>query len=123
MNTTNRKTLSYLKTYRKRTGIALKDMADIIGIDIGNLSKIEHGKMKISTQVLLSYHVVLNIPMYDFVKHHIKETIHACYSNALELKERLLNAMTTPELSHELIILDSVIDHLEKQKELQGNND
>lgn len=48
--------LNYLKTYRKRIGIALKDMAKIIGIDTGNLSKIEHGKMKISTEVLLSYH-------------------------------------------------------------------
>lgn len=31
-------------------------------------------------------------------------------------KERLFDAMTTPELSHNIVVLDSVIDHLEKQK-------
>ena len=51
-----------LKSYRERTGISLQDMATIIGMDIGNLSKVEHHKLDVNILILFSYHIILKNP-------------------------------------------------------------
>ncbi len=104
--------LHYLKTFRKRTGLALQDMASLIGIDTGNLSKIENGKSESSVRVLLAYHLILKIPIEQLLKNHFSEVIKDSLRNAIALKDRLLNAMTEPNISHQIILIDTIIDRL-----------
>jgi len=104
--------LHYLKIFRKRTGISLQDMASLIGIDTGNLSKIENGKSELNVRVLLSYHLILKIPMEGLAKNHFAEIIKESLRNALQLKDRLLSEMTEPNISHQIILLDTIIDRL-----------
>ena len=47
--------INYLKTFRRRTGFLLQDMAEIIGMNSGNLSKIETGQVTPSFEVILAY--------------------------------------------------------------------
>jgi len=104
--------LHYLKTFRKRTGISLQDMAVIIGIDTGNLSKIENQKAEPSILVLIAYHLILDIPQKQILKNHFFDITKDSLRNALSLKDNLLSQMTKPNISHQIILIDTIIDRL-----------
>ena len=108
--------LHYLKTYRERTGISLQDMAQMIGIDIGSLSKIEKRKRKPDINVLLSYHFILGISIDTLYKNQYKEIVKTNLSNATVLKDKLLEAMTSPKISKRITTIDTVIDQLVELK-------
>lgn len=105
-------TLHLLKSYRERTGVSLQDMATIIGIDTGNLSKIEHGKLDANILILFSYHLILKIPIERLFKNHYPQVTKNCLRNGLGLKNKLIEAMDSPKISHRLILLDTIIDRL-----------
>lgn len=111
--------LHYLKTFRKRTGISLQDMSIIIGIDTGNLSKIENGKAEPSILVLVAYHLILNISAKELLKNQYFEITKDSLRNALSLKDKLLCEMTKPNISHQIILIDTIIDRL---SELDSKN-
>lgn len=110
--------LHYLKTYRERSGIALQDMAEIIGIDIGSLSKIEKGKRQPQIHIVLSYHLMLDIPIDRLLKNHYNTILQNNIANALLLKDRLMESMTSPELSRRIIGIDVIIDQLLAQQKV-----
>jgi DNA-binding XRE family transcriptional regulator len=113
------KTFNYLQTYRKRTGISSKEMAAMIGIDTGNLSKMESGKREPSIWVLIAYHVILKIPIEKLFKNQFKDVLSVCLQNSTTLKDQLLEEMTTPNLSHTVVLLDAIVDRL---TELEKNS-
>ncbi len=104
--------LHLLKSYRERTGVSLQDMATIIGVDVGNLSKVEHGKLQANMTVVLSYHIILNIPIEKLFKNHLPSITKECLRNALPLRDRLIENMKTPNIDHRLQLLDTIIDRL-----------
>lgn len=105
-------TLHLLKSYRERTSISLQDMAFIIGIDIGNLSKIENGKLEPNLLVLFSYHIILKIPIERLFKHHYPEITKNCLRNGIALKDKLIEDMSTPHIGKRLRLVDVIIDRL-----------
>lgn len=104
--------LHLLKSYRERTGVSLQDMATFIGIDTGNLSKVEHGKLDPSILILFSYHLILKIPIEKLFKNHYPETIKNCLRNGLVLKDKLMDEMKAPHIDKRLILVDTIIDRL-----------
>lgn len=112
--------LHLLKSYRERTGIPLQDMASIIGIDTGNLSKIEHGKLEPNILVLFSYHLVLKISVEKLFKNHYPEITKACLGNAEALREKLMEGMTTPHIDKRLMLVDTIVDRLTELHDSYG---
>jgi DNA-binding XRE family transcriptional regulator len=112
----NDKPFNYLQSYRKRTGISSKDMAYIIGIDSGNLSRMEAGKREPSLLVIIAYHSILNIPINKLFKLQFSETTTNCLRNVISLKDRLLSEMETPNIDHTVILIDTIIDSLIEQE-------
>ena len=106
------KTLYHLKTYRERSGIALGDMAEIAGIDIASLSKIEKGKRTPPLSIVLSYHFILGVPTENLCKYFYSEILNDNVSNAVALKDRLLEEMTSPKISQRIQKIDDIIDQL-----------
>lgn len=106
--------LHYLKTYRERTSLSLKDMAFIIGIDQGNLSKIETGKSQVNILVLFAYHLILKIPIERLFKNHYPDITKNCLRNTLALKDGLIEEMDSPNINHRIILIDTIIDRLVK---------
>lgn len=104
--------LHLLKEYRERTGVSLQDMATIIGMDTGNLSKVEHQKLDASILILLAYHIILKIPIEKLFKNHYPEITKNCLRNALALKDRLLDEMKAPHIDKRLILADTIVDRL-----------
>lgn len=115
------KSLHYLKTFRKRTGISLSDMSTLIGIDAGNLSKMEAGQREITTKVLLAYYVILKIPIERLFKNQLSELVKNSYQNSVALKDRVLDAMGTPNINHRIILLDVIIDRLNELQQSYEN--
>jgi DNA-binding XRE family transcriptional regulator len=104
--------LHLLKSCRERTGVSLQDMATMIGVDVGNLSKVEHGKLQANMTVVLSYHIMLNIPIEKLFKNHFSSITKECLRNALPLRDKLIENMKTPNIDHRLQLLDAIIDRL-----------
>ncbi|MFV0572863.1 MAG: helix-turn-helix domain-containing protein [Xanthomarina gelatinilytica] len=105
-------TLHLLKSFRERTGVSLQDMATIIGMDIGKLSKIENGKQDPNLLVLFSYHLILKIPFEKLFKNHYPKIIKDCLRNALALKDKLMENMTSPHIDKRLMLVDTIVDRL-----------
>lgn len=104
--------LHLLKSYRERAGVSLQDMATMIGMDDGNLSKVEHGKLQASMTIVLSYHIILNIPIEKLFKHHFSSITKECLRGGLLVREKLMENMKTPNIDHRLGLLDTIIDRL-----------
>ena len=104
--------LHLLKSYRERTGISLQDITTMIGMDIWNLSKLEHGKLQASMTVVLSYHIILNIPIEKLFKNHYPSITKECLRNALSIRDKLIENMKTPNVDHRLQLIDTIIDRL-----------
>lgn len=113
--------LHLLKSYRERTGVSLQDMASIIGIDTGNLSKIEHGKLEPSLLILFSYHLILKIPIEKLFKNHYPEIIKTCLGNAEALREKLMDGMDSPHIDKRLMLVDTIVDRLTELHDSYGN--
>lgn len=64
---------SYLKQARKLVGLSLSDMADIIDLDVSNLSKYERGKLQPTLRVLISYHIITKTALDKLLKNAINE--------------------------------------------------
>ena len=101
-----------LKSYRERTGVSLQDMANIIGMDAGNLSKVEHGKLEPSIIILFAYHLILKIPIEKLFKNHYPEITKNCLRNGLALKDKLIDGMKSPHIDKRLILIDTILDRL-----------
>lgn len=101
-----------LKSYRERTGLSLQDMATMIGMDTGNLSKVEYGKLEPSITIILAYHLILKIPVERIFKYHCKEVIKNSLRNSLALKENLMEALNKPNISKRIVQIDTIIDRL-----------
>ena len=104
--------LHLLKSYRERTGVALQDMASIIGIDSGNLSKVEHSKLEPSLLILFAYNLILKIPIEKLFKNHFPEITKLCLRNALALKDQLIVDIQSPHISKRITLIDTIIDRL-----------
>ena len=104
--------LHLLKSYRERTGVSLQDMATLIGIDTGNLSKVEHGKLEPNITILFAYHLILKIPIERLFKNHYPEITKNCLRNGMKLKDRLIEKMKAPHIDKRLILIDTIIDRL-----------
>lgn len=111
------KTFNYLKHFRDRTGFSLQDMASVIGMQPGTLSRIESGMISPGIEVMFAYHLILKIPLTKLFKEHIKEIISNCLAYSLELKEHLLDQKSSASIHKRLSLLEIIIDRL---KELQG---
>lgn len=120
MNKKQNKHFSYLQSFRKRRGLSLQDMAFIIGIDTGNLSKIETGKRTPSLMVALSYHAILDIPIETFFKNNFGDILNYCLRNALILKDKCVGELSTPKIDERIMLLDAIIDSLIDQEKKYG---
>lgn len=108
--------LHYLKSYRKRAGIPLKDMADILGMDAGNLSKMESCKKDLRISVAIAYYLILNIPFKMLFKHHYPNINAICLKNTLTLKETILedegNHIDSPHFVLRTRLTEAIIERL-----------
>jgi len=104
--------LHLLKSYRERTGVSLQDMANIIGIDAGNLSKVEHGKIEPSMTVVLAYHLILKIPIEKLCKYYYPDITKNSLRNAIAVQDNLMSQRSAPHITKRITQADTIIDRL-----------
>lgn len=114
--------INYLKTFRERTGFLLQDMARIIGMNSGNLSKIEAGLVTPSIEVILAYYLILKIPIERFFKNHIKNSLQGCLVESEALEQELLQQEKTKPIEKRLHLLSIIIERLKETKQKYENH-
>ena len=105
-------TLHYFKRYRKSKNVPLKVMARLLGIDTGNLSKVESGKLMPSIYHMIAYHIILNVSTNQLVKKHYPIIAKECLRNAIAYKDELMDELESPDIPKDIIQLDTIIDRL-----------
>lgn len=110
--------VNYLKIYRERTGFLLQDMASLVDMHVGNLSKIESGQVTPSLEVVLAYYLVFKIPIDKLCKNHIKESLYELLLRSDTLKEELLDTKASKSVYKRLELLDIIIDRLNDEQEV-----
>ena len=58
---------SLLREYRERAGKSQTDVADVMHVDQGRISKYESGQLRIDIIQLRQYCAAINVPLADFV--------------------------------------------------------
>ena len=114
------KQIHYLQRYRKGNGVLLKEMARIIGVDSGNLSRIEAGINTPNIHIIIAYHILLKVPIENLLKKHFPEITKNCIANATALKDEMLAQLTTPDIPPNVMRLDKLIDRLENIEKFYG---
>ena len=104
--------LNYLKTFRERTGFLLQDMANLIGMHSGNLSKIETGSVTPSIDVMLAYHLVLKIPIERLFKNHFKESLQELLLRSEALEQELKEEPSSKTIGKRLDLLNIIIERI-----------
>lgn len=105
--------MNLLKSFRERTGVLLQDIATIINIDTGNLSKIEHGKSELPLRVLLAYHIILKIPIERLCRYHYPEIIRECLQGSYTLEDQLVTLPKTPKVKQRTLLIETITERLE----------
>jgi transcriptional regulator with XRE-family HTH domain len=105
-------TIHYLQRYRKSKNVPLKEMARLLGVDAGNLSKVESGILMPSIYHMIAYHVILKIPVQQLIKKHYPIITKECLRNAIAYKDELMDDLECPDITKEIIRLDTIIDRL-----------
>ncbi len=106
-------TMNLLKSFRERTGVLLQDMATMITIDTGSLSKMEHSKMELSVRVLLAYHLILKIPIERLCKYYYPEITKECLQGAYALEDQLVILSKNPKVKHRTQLVETIKERLE----------
>ncbi len=113
--------LNYLKTFRERTGFLLQDMATLIGMHSGNLSKIETGSVIPNFDVVISYHLILKIPIERLFKNHFKENLQELLFRSENLKQDLLEEETSKTVGKRLDLLKIIIERIKDTQSTYEN--
>lgn len=116
-----RNPLNYLKTFRERTGFLLQDMASLIGMHSGNLSKIETGSVTPSIDVMLAYHLILKIPLERLFKNHFKECLHELVFRSENLEQELLDQKASKTIYKRLDLLKIIVDRIKDTQAVYEN--
>lgn len=86
----NKSPHQYLTKSRMEHHLKLKDLAFILGIDQGNLSRFEAGKIS-SPKALLGYHVLFNLSIQSSIGQvfdgEIKQLLDKCFSLLEQLED------------------------------------
>jgi len=102
--------------YRKNNHLNLKDVAFLLNMDQGNLSRFEIGKSQ-NPKALLGYHILFNLSIdknvYNVFIHDNDEIIHRCFN----LLERLENKSKTKKNQLRIKGINNIIKKLTKIEE------
>lgn len=107
--------------YRKNNHLNLKDVAYLLNIDQGNLSRFEVGKSQ-NSKALLGYHILFNLSIDDSILKIFyddsSEIIHRCFS----LLEILENKSKTRKIQLRIRGVNAIIKKLTKIEDDESAN-
>tara|TARA_R100000789_G_C2959227_1_gene137388 strand:- start:238 stop:582 length:345 start_codon:yes stop_codon:yes gene_type:complete len=104
---------------RKSHHLKLKDLAHILAIDPGNLSRFEAGSLQ-NPKALVGYHTLFNLSIQSSITQVFDGGFKYLLDRCLQLYHIILDAPITPKNTHRLNGLKDIISRLESlQKEYE----
>lgn len=105
MNTHNQ-----FSQYRKKHHLLLSDIALVLDLDVGNLSRQECGQAMPTTKTILGYHILFNIPLE--LSSVFKEQSDAIRDRCFQLMEKLESEPPSIKRQYRIQSLDAIITRL-----------
>ena len=94
------KKINLLALVRTRANVSLSDMAYLLAVDIGNLSKIERGIRKPSPRIILAYHALFDTPLIELFKYEFLSLKEDMYKRSEQLTKRLVSLSSPKGIRH-----------------------
>ena len=107
------------RIYRKRSSLTQSDMAALMGStdDYSNISRWELGQRKPTIKLLLTYHLLFDVPVEDFF-HTQKDTIRRELCAHIEiLLYRLEQSESTPRVTARIGFLEATLKRLSAESD------
>jgi len=109
-------TPNFLKMYRKQSGIPQHDIAYLLNIDSGNLSRYEKGQRKPTPEIILTYHILFGASLNDLLHYQHKEVTENIITRSRKLITQL-NIEKPPKSNIRIGYLNRVVKILNKKKD------
>jgi len=111
----------HIYRYRKNNHLNLKDVAYLLSMDQGNLSRFEVGKTQ-NSKALIGYHVLFNLSIdesvFNIFNENTEEIVHRCF----RLLEILENKSKTRKNQLRIEGVNAIIKRLTKEDENEKGN-
>jgi transcriptional regulator with XRE-family HTH domain len=103
-----------LKKCRKESNFVLQDVATLLDIDPGNLTRYESGKRLPTPEVLLTYHILFGASLIELMQPLYERVIKNMKQRSLRLIPQLI-AMQTPKSKQRVAYLQRLVNELSIQ--------
>jgi transcriptional regulator with XRE-family HTH domain len=101
----------YPSSVRKKHHLKLNDLAFLLKMDQGNLSRFEAGKIS-NPKALIGYHILLNLSIENSIRQVFEGNYKELSDRCFQLVEKISEGPNTPKNRLRLEGLDTVIDRL-----------
>lgn len=105
-----------LSQCRKAENVTLLDIAYLLNMDIGNLSKVERGERDANPRIILLYHILFETPIVDLFSEQLIDLKHQVTTRCASLIEKL-EQLPSSKSKNRIAYLKSVVNSLEKSHE------
>ena len=109
------KTINTFTHYRNRANLSLNDVAYLLNIDSGNLSKIEKGKRKPNATVILLYHILFDAPLTKLLPQELSNLKEQLVERSVILIDQL-QIEQPPKSFNRIEYLRSIVNQLSHTK-------
>ncbi|WP_414692204.1 helix-turn-helix domain-containing protein [Olleya sp. UBA1516] len=102
-----------LSHYRKDANLPLHDVAFLLGIDKGNLSKVERGMRQANPNIYLLYHMLFGVPLNEL----FAEQMSLLKNNISKQSQILVDELNTcrpPRSTQRVQFIESFVNNLSK---------
>ena len=106
---------NFLKMYRKQSSIPQQDIAYLLNIDSGNLSRYEKCQRQPTPEIILAYHILFEASLIDLFHQQYKLLIINLISRSKKLIEQL-KIEQPPKRSKRIGYLENIINTLRLPK-------
>ncbi|WP_299884379.1 hypothetical protein [uncultured Lacinutrix sp.] len=107
----NKQPYQYLSKSRKAHHLNLNDLAFILDIDQGNLSRFEAGKLS-NSKALLGYHTLFNLSIQSSFEQVLQTDVKTLIDKCFQLIEQIENTSKTLKNSLRIEGLNTLITRL-----------
>lgn len=106
-------TSNNMRGFRKQHSVLLGDMAYLLNIDEGNLSRYEKGQREPTAEILLTYHMLFGANLIDLFHERFKQLCKDLYYRSQSLIERLKEEQP-PKVGVRIRYLTNIVNRLSK---------
>ncbi len=107
---------NFLKMYRKQSCLEQKDVAHLLNLDTGNLSRYEKGHRSPTIEIILTYHILFGASIRELFHHQYRDVKESLLTRSKELIDQIILEQS-PKSKLKLSFLNNFVNTLSETKD------